>query len=270
MPYADELDTASAISGFADVLDQAADETSSPSEGGSPNITAGDAVSLGGSGGFDPSAGVPGGPESQPFSGDSGGGIGEVEGTINQEVDVTDLGDKPSLQAMQSAIESVASPTGVDATMGDKTGGPADMVADLMGEEEVAEEVAPGQQVADFLSDFNQGMSAEQAAATASGGGAGWINPNEMNPDSLYDGMLQDSEEALLSTNPDMFSSGANQSGVPAEQAALTASGGGQGWVNPNASLEELEAQFSTSPQVSPQAGMWQNPNTAYRSFRES
>jgi len=28
--------------------------------------------------------------------------------------------------------------------------------------------------------------------------------------------------------------------------------GGGQGWVNPNASFGELEAQFSTSPQVSP------------------
>jgi len=72
--------------------------------------------------------------------------------------DVTNLGDKPSLQAMQAAIESVGDPTGGDPTMG---GGPADMIAGLMGEEEVAEEVSPGEEVAGFLSDFDRGMSAK-------------------------------------------------------------------------------------------------------------
>ena len=81
--------------------------------------------------------------------------------------DVTNLGDKPSLQAMQAAIESVGDPTGGDPTMG---GGPSDLIAGLMGEEEVAEEVSPGEEVATFLSDFDRGMSASPTGMISQAG----------------------------------------------------------------------------------------------------
>ena len=51
-------------------------------------------------------------------------------------------------------------------------GGPSDMIAGLMGEEEVAEEVAPGEEVATFLSDFNRGMSASPTGMISQGGSA--------------------------------------------------------------------------------------------------
>ena len=73
--------------------------------------------------------------------------------------------------------------------------------------------------------DVSSFLGAAQAAKTATGGGAGWVDPNATGPS------------------------------ISAEQAADAATGGGEGWVNPNASFEELEAQFSTSPQVDPRAG---------------
>jgi len=72
--------------------------------------------------------------------------------------DVTNLGDKPSIQALQAAIESGGRPTGGDPTMG---GGPSDVMASVMGDQEAAEETSPGANVATFLSDFDRGMSAK-------------------------------------------------------------------------------------------------------------
>jgi len=60
---------------------------------------------------------------------------------------------------------------------------------------------------------------------------------------------------------------GGNLPPISAQEAAATATGGGAGWVDPNASFEDLEAQFSTSPQVSPQVGGgagWVNPNATF------
>ncbi|MDP6584379.1 MAG: hypothetical protein QF535_06965, partial [Anaerolineales bacterium] len=117
-------------------------------------------------------------------------------------------------------------------------------------------------------------------AAGGQGGGAGWINTN---PDIRYDAMRQAREEALSSTNADMFNRGnpsfeeleAQFSTSPhrmtAEQAALSASGGpisgsdirrqeelgitpsgGQGWVDPNApvpgSFEDYIQQGANLP----------------------
>jgi len=114
-------------------------------------------------------------------------------------------------------------------------------------------------------------MTAERAAAMApAGGGEGWNNPN------TFAGQLGMLSAKMDRQERELAGISAVQRGYPqpsldiadyrgsAAQAAAAASGGGQGWVNPNASFEELEAQFSTSPQVSPQAGMWDNPNTAY------
>ena len=175
MPYADELDTASAISSMADDLDQQADVVTrglneSSSMGIGPGNIAGDQNAI--APGYDasqvtdatgPEGGVPLG--NQPFGPSEGATMGggpstdtmpqSIYGTPGGEApDVTNLGDKPSLQAMQDAIGSVEG----GPEMG---GGPADMIAGLMGEEEVAEEVAPGEEVATFLSDFDRGMSAK-------------------------------------------------------------------------------------------------------------
>ena len=60
---------------------------------------------------------------------------------------------------------------------------------------------------------------------------------------------------------------GGNLPPISAQEAAATATGGGEGWVDPNASFEDLEAQFSASPQVSPQVGGgagWVNPNATF------
>jgi len=200
MPYADEQDTVSAISGMADVLDQAAD-VASQGLGSDPSIRSealgdftvdgrsltgayqGQDVSQSGMGvgpgnigaegsaligdtvtGADVGPGLetfieridPRGNQRTPMGG------GPSTDTMPQSIygtpggvspDVTNLGDKPSLQAMQVAIESV----GGGPAMG---GGPSDLI-DLMGEEEVAEEVSPGEEVATFLSDFDRGMSAK-------------------------------------------------------------------------------------------------------------
>ena len=193
MPYADEQDTVSAISGMADVLDQAAD-VASQGLGSDPSIRSealgdftvdgrsltgayqGQDVSQSGMGvgpgnigaegsaligdtvtGADVGPGLetfieridPRGNQRTPMGG------GPSTDTMPRGVspDVTNLGDKPSLQAMQVAIESV----GGGPAMG---GGPSDLI-DLMGEEEVAEEVSPGEEVATFLSDFDRGMSAK-------------------------------------------------------------------------------------------------------------
>ena len=209
MPYADEIDTSSAISSMADDLDQAADVVSQGI--GSPNtgireealVTRtedawgrpidpltpsyqGDDVSLSGMGigpgnigaevdpmmGAGPLTEVEGG--SETFTGridPRGDQRTPMGGGPSMAPDVTNLGDKPSIQAMQAAIESV----GGGPEMG---GGPADMIAGLMGEEEVAEEVAPGEEVATFLSDFDRGMSAKSPAGMISQGGVQEISPN--------------------------------------------------------------------------------------------
>ena len=128
MPYADELDTSSAISSMADDLDQQADAVTtglSPDAtmGGGPqgesqsigeNITLDSTTAIDATGG--PEGGVPLG--NQPFGPSEGAtmGGGPSTDTMPQSIygtpggvspDVTNLGDKPSLQAMQTAIESV-------------------------------------------------------------------------------------------------------------------------------------------------------------------
>ncbi len=195
MAYADEIDTSVAISSMADDLDQAADAVTtglSPDAtmGGGPqgesqsigeNITLDSTTAIDATGG--PEGGVPLG--NQPFGPSEGAtmGGGPSTDTMPQSIygtpggvspDVTDLGDKPSLQALQDAIASVGDPTGGDPAMG---GGPADMIAGLMGEEEVVEEVAPGEEVATFLSDFNRGMSASPTGMISQGG-VQEISPN--------------------------------------------------------------------------------------------
>ena len=192
MPREDELDTSAAISSMADDLDQQADVVTrglneSSSMGIGPGNIAGDQNAI--APGYDasqvtdatgPEGGVPLG--DQPFGPSEGAtmGGGPSTDTMPQSIygssggvspDVTNLGDTPSLQAMQAAVESV----GGGPEMG---GGPADMIAGLMGEEEVAEEVAPGEEVATFLSDFDRGMSAKSPAGMISQGGVQEISPN--------------------------------------------------------------------------------------------
>ena len=196
MPYADELDTSSAISSMADDLDQQADAVSQGLSGGSsmgvgPGNIAGEQNPI--ASGYDASQ-VTIGPDAtgpsieedagyenitslsdkSPYGADPnaaammGGGPStdtmpqSIYGTPGGEApDVTNLGDRPSLEALQAAIDS-----GGDPSMG---GGPSDMIASLMGEEEVAEEVAPGEEVATFLSDFNRGMSASPVGTISQG-----------------------------------------------------------------------------------------------------
>ena len=97
--------------------------------------------------------------------------------------DVTDLGERPSLGQLQAALESGATPAVGDPTMG---GGPSDLI-NLMGEEEVAEEVSPGEEVARFLSDFDRGMSASPA---------GMISQAEDQESLLTDPQVQASVDA--------------------------------------------------------------------------
>ena len=165
-------DSAAAISGMADVLDQAADVTTGLSQdatmGGGPqgesepmgdDIVLDATTAIDVTGGPAAEGGVPLG--NQPFGPSAGAtmGGGPSTDTMPQSIygtpggtppNVTDLGDKPSLQALQSAVDSV----GGGPAMG---GGPSDLI-DLMGDEEVAEEVSPGIQAAEFLSDFNKAM----------------------------------------------------------------------------------------------------------------
>ena len=195
----DTTDTVSAISGMADVLDQAADAVSQ-GLGADPSIRSealgdftvdgrsltgayqGQDVIQSGMGIGPGNIGAEGsaligdtvtdadvGPGLETFGSSRRGegqrspmGGGSSTDTMPESIygggsgtapDVTNLGDKPSLQAMQAAIESV----GGGPAMG---GGPSDLI-DLMGEEEVAEEVSPGEEVAGFLSDFDRGMSAK-------------------------------------------------------------------------------------------------------------
>ena len=144
--------------------------------------------------GFDPSAAVAGGPESQP------------------SVSLDSLGPEPSLEELSAAMgidpAALRSGGGVapggGAVEGGPESGPQDLIGSQMAEEEVVEEeVAPGQEVATFLSDFNQGMTAQSP---------------EQGLVSKIDA-LQDQAAQLQA-----------QAGAPmsAEQAAATASGGGQ------------------------------------------
>ena len=166
----DTTDTVSAISGMADVLDQAADAVAVSTGISSSNVTStpigeGDAVNLNvGPSETEGTINQGGGSVSPSVDPTMGGGPSEdtmpqsIYGTPGGEVpDVTNLGDRPSLGQLQAALESGVTPAVGDPTMG---GGPSDLI-NLMGEEEVAEEVAPGEQVATFLSDFNRSMSAE-------------------------------------------------------------------------------------------------------------
>ena len=315
-PEAQPMDSATAISGMADILEQGANDIQAAINTGfdpSASVVGGPESQPEGAGmntGFDPSASVAGGPESQP------------------SVSLDSLGSQPSLEELSAAIgiDPASLGSGGGAAMG---GGPQDVIESQVAGEEVAEEeVAPGQEVATFLSDFNQGMAAQSPeqglvakidalqdqaaqlqaqaggghpdwgmsgsaipkgaelavaninAAGGQGGGAGWINTN---PDIRYDAMRQAREEALSSTNADMFNRGnpsfeeleAQFSTSPhrmtAEQAALSASGGpisgsdirrqeelgitpsgGQGWVDPNApvpgSFEDYIQQGANLP----------------------
>ena len=255
-PEAQPMDSATAISGMADILEQGANDIQAAINTGfdpSASVVGGPESQPEGAGmntGFDPSASVAGGPESQP------------------SVSLDSLGSQPSLEELSAAIgiDPASLGSGGGAAMG---GGPQDVIESQVAGEEVAEEeVAPGQEVATFLSDFNRGMSAQSPeqglvakidalqdqaaqlqaqaggghpdwgmsgsaipkgaelavaninAAGGQGGGAGWINTN---PDIRYGAMRQAREEALSSANADMFNRG-------------------------NPSFEELEAQFSTSP----------------------
>jgi len=165
------VDTASAITGMADVLDQAAEAVATGistsnvtateiGEGGGVNLNVGPSQTEGtinqGGGSVSPSV-------------DPTMGGGPSEDTMPQSIygtpggtapDVTNLGDRPSLQSLQAAIESGGSLTGGDPMMGDKTGGPADMI-NLMGGQEATGETSPGADAATFLSDFNRGMSSQ-------------------------------------------------------------------------------------------------------------
>jgi len=166
----DTTDTVSAISGMADVLDQAADAVAVSTGISSSNVTStpigeGDAVNLNvGPSETEGTINQGGGSVSPSVDPTMGGGPSEdtmpqsIYGTPGGEApDVTNLGDRPSLGQLQAALESGVTPAVGDPTMG---GGPSDLI-NLMGEEEVAEEVAPGEQVATFLSDFNRSMSAQ-------------------------------------------------------------------------------------------------------------
>jgi len=108
--------------------------------------------------GFDPSAGVVGGPEAQP------------------SVSLDALGDQPSLEELSAAmgIDPAALGPGGGAVEGGPESSPQDIIgSQVAGEEAGAEEVAgfdpsaavpggsPGEETAAFLSDFNQGMTAQ-------------------------------------------------------------------------------------------------------------
>ena len=199
----DTTDTVSAISGMADVLDQAADAVSQ-GLGADPSIRSealgdftvdgrsltgayqGQDVIQSGMGIGPGNIGAEGsaligdtvtdadvGPGLETFGSSRRGegqrspmGGGPSTDTMPESIygggsgtapDVTDLGERPSLGQLQAALESGATPAVGDPTMG---GGPSDLI-NLMGEEEVAEEVSPGEEVARFLSDFDRGMSAK-------------------------------------------------------------------------------------------------------------
>ena len=226
MPYADEHD---AISGMADVLDQAADAVSQ-GLGSDPSIRSealgdftvdgqsltdayqGQDVSQSGMGIGPGNIGAEGsaligdtvtdadvGPGLETFGSSRRGegqrspmGGGPSTDTMPESIygggsgtapDVTDLGERPSLGQLQAALESGATPAVGDPTMG---GGPSDLI-NLMGEEEVAEEVSPGEEVARFLSDFDRGMSASPA---------GMISQAEDQESLLTDPQVQASVDA--------------------------------------------------------------------------
>jgi len=293
MPYADvnpELDTADAISGMADVLDQAAEAvtTALQSEApvsGSPlrDPRIGPHGDTGAGDTFDPAvlaqlerdsgAGSYQEPESYQQS------LQTDQGAIDplaQKADfmATDLGDQPSLQALEAAISSGGSPTGGDPTMG---GGPSDVMASVMGDQEVAEETSPGADAATFLSDFDRGMSAQSPEQ-------GLV----AKIDALQDQAAQLQAQVAGGGHPDWGMGAATP--MSAEKAAATASGGGQGWNNPNTfrgQLAMLSAKMDRQerelggistvqkgyPQPSPQWSdypplenpnypAWQNPNT--------
>ena len=306
-PEAQPMDSATAASGMADILEQAADDIQNSgmvsNEGAEINT------------GFDPSASVAGGPESQP------------------SVSLDNLGPQPSLEELSAAIgiDPASLGSGGGVVEGGPESGPQDLIGSQMADEEVVEEeVAPGQEVATFLSDFNQGMaaqspeqglvakidalqdqaaqlqaqagvghpdwgmgavtpmSAEKAAATASGGGQGWNNPN------TFAGQLGMLSAKMDRQERELAGISAVQRGYPqpsldindyrvrdpsmitAEQAAVDASGGGQGWVDPDATFEELEAQFSTSPettlapQYSEESAGFQTHNQMYPNHRNA
>jgi len=307
MPYADvnpELDTADAISGMADVLDQAAEAvtTALQSEApvsGSPlrDPRIGPHGDTGAGDTFDPAvlaqlerdSGAGGYQEPEAYQ----QGLQTDQGGIDplaQKADfmAADLGDQPSLQALEAAISSGGSPTGGDPTMG---GGPADMIAGLMGEGEVAEETTPGADAATFLSDFNRGMSAQSpeqglvakidalqdqaaqlqaqasgfdpSAAVAGGAPAQPISPSwEMErPETDWRMFLSPLEIAQERVD---------------DEGAAGGWGGNAGWRNPNLDafsqleqvginpLDQKAAYMAANPLGANKAGMWNNPNTAF------
>jgi hypothetical protein len=218
-------------------------------------------------GGVDPAA-VMSGPEEA---------FGATESMGVPSVDLNSLGPQPTLDELSAAIgiDPNSLRTGGDAAMG---GGPQDVIQSQVAEEEVAEEVAPGEEVATFLSDFNRGMSASSPEEELSS-----------KIDSLQNQAAQLQAQAA-GGHPDWGMSGP---AVPmsAEQAAATASGGGQGWNNPNTvqgqldilsgkmdRLENLSTGLQSVQKGYPQPNMsvadyaaysrspaaWQNPNTAY------
>jgi hypothetical protein len=260
---------------------------------------------------------------------------------------VTDLGSNPTLDQLQSAIDSV----GQDTQAGVMPEG-ADAVTDLVGAEAGAvDEGTAGEQAATFLSDFQANRPASMSAGlnvteetmsmedqvselrsqanelrtlakgllsvqkgypnpnmnygdydAYSRSPAAWQNPNTaytplespdypawQNPNTVRPPLESPNYPAWQNPNtvrppleganfpPDWYNvneqrayptaMGGNLPPISAQEAAATATGGGQGWVDPNASFEDLEAQFSTSPQVSPQVGGgagWVNPNATF------
>ena len=322
------------VNSMADVLDEAA---STIGGSGYQQFDEGaEDAPIGGSGyqqfdmGADPAAGTMG------------------EGGVSMAgVTTPDLGSNPTLDQLQSAIDSV----GQDTQAGVMPGG-ADVVADLMGAEAGAvDEGTAGEQAATFLSDFQANRPASMSAGlnvteetmsmedqvselrsqanelrtlakgllsvqkgypnpnmnygdydAYSRSPAAWQNPNTaytplespnypawQNPNTVRPPLESPNYPAWQNPNtvrppleganfpPDWYNvneqrayptaMGGNLPPISAQEAAATATGGGEGWVDPNASFEDLEAQFSTSPQVSPQVGGgagWVNPNATF------
>ena len=170
-----------------------------------------------------------------------GNGPEGSEGTI-------DLGQNPSLQALEAAITGGGSvdPLAGEVDVTQQTGNVTDYLnetlvdaakagadvntfleatrgSDIRRQEELGVSpninqgtVSSGVQSVEWDGNFagtpigQQRMTAEQASAIApTGGGQGWVNPNAK-------------------------SYGYATEGISAEQAAATATGGGQGWVDPN------------------------------------
>ena len=274
-PEAQPMDSATAISGMADILEQGANDIQAAINTGfdpSASVVGGPESQPEGAGmntGFDPSASVAGGPESQP------------------SVSLDSLGSQPSLEELSAAIgiDPASLGPGGGAAM---CGGPQDVIESQVAGEEVAEEeVAPGQEVATFLSDFNRGMSAQSP---------------EQGLVAKIDA-LQDQAAQLQAQAGGFDPSAAVPGGAPAQaidplaaavntvEAEGAAGGWGGSWNDPNTvqgqlailsgkmdRLENLSMGLQSVQKGYPQPNMsvadydaysrspaaWQNPNTAY------